>query len=119
MVADAEQLELALILLFICRAEVAEDACDLAALVDGEGGHQDAPRDAVHEKGRKVILADFPFLQGSELSLLLVFILQAPAEFSIRLAEDFAGVFHADVLKKGGGDAAVAQRTVFPVYGIG
>ena len=119
MVADAEQLELALILLVICRAEVAEDACDLAALVDGEGGHQDAPRDAVHEKGRKVILADFPFLQGSELSLLLVFILQAPAEFSIRLAEDFAGVFHADVLKKGGGDAAVAQRTVFPVYGIG
>ena len=119
MVADAEQLELALILLVICRAEVAEDACDLAALVDGEGGHQDAPRDAVHEKGRKVILADFPFLQGSELSLLLVFILQAPAEFSIRLAEDFAGVFHADVLKKGGRDAAVAQRTVFPVYGIG
>ncbi|WP_288571171.1 hypothetical protein [uncultured Mitsuokella sp.] len=69
----------------------------------------------MHDKGRRVILADFPFLQGSELSLLLVFILQASAEFSIRLAEDFAGVFYADVLKKGGGDAAVAQRTVFPV----
>ena len=119
MVADAEQLELALILLFICRAEVAEDAYDIAVLMDGEGGHQDAPRDAVHDKGRRVILADLPFLQGSALSVFLVLILQAPAEFSIRLAEDFAGVLHADVLKEGGVDAAVAQRTVFPVYGIG
>ena len=119
MVAEAEQLALALILFVICRAEVAEDACDLAALVDGEGSHQDALRDAMHEDGRSVILAGLSFLQGSEFRLLLVLILQAPAEFSIRLAEDFAGVFHADVLEEGRRDAAVAQCAIFPVYGVG
>ena len=91
-VEDAEALQLALLCGGVSDVDGAEQPRDLPALVDGNGGEREALWDAVHEDGGAVVTAGLALVQDLLFDLLFLFVLQAPTEFRVGLAENGFGV---------------------------